>query len=131
MIPTPNEPGRYFSVLLTFDVGYHASGWWKNSQYDRCWHLSVAIATRTALETPELSEVQALARLCFGEDAHLGWMEPPASVFDAYRNSNASRHTYHVRVFVDKITGQAIHPTGEVYDLVPFDDGTSPVKVYR
>jgi hypothetical protein len=126
----PEEPERMFSVLLTFDVGYHASGWWRNSQYDRCWHLSLCIATRTSLETPELFEAQGIARAFFGEDVRLGWVEPPASAFDAYRTAPASRHTYHIRVFVDR-TGKAIQPQGEVYDLVPFEDGTSPLKVFR
>jgi hypothetical protein len=133
----PEEPDRILSVLLTFDVGYHNCGWWRNSLYDRCWHLSTTILKRgvrvleAALETPELWEVQGLARAAFGDDVRVGWVEPPASSFDLHRTAPQSRHVYHVRIFVDPKTGQAIQPTGEVYDLVPFEDGTSPEKVFR
>ena len=29
-------------IILTRDVGYHTSGWWKNPDYERCYHLSIS-----------------------------------------------------------------------------------------
>ena len=29
-------------IILTRDVGYHSSGWWKNPDYERCYHLSIS-----------------------------------------------------------------------------------------
>jgi len=124
------------SVLFTYDVGAHNCGWWRNSQYDRCWHLSMVVLKRAArlvdlaFETPTDLEVRAIARAFFGEDVRRAWVEPPASAFDAYRTAPQSRHTYHVRVFTDR-AGNAITPEGEVYTLKPWDDGTSPAKVFR
>ena len=127
----PVERERMFSILCSFDVGYHSSGWWRNSLYERCWHLSVCVVTnQRTMETPTISEVQEIARAFFGTDVQYGWVEPPASAFDAYRTAPSSRHTYHVRIFTD-LEGNAIMPKGEVYDLVPFDDGSSPEKVFR
>lgn len=60
----------------------------------------------------------------------MAWNEPPAGEHDRYRNVPASRATWHTRLFLD----QQLHPilpTGEVYTLVPFDDGTSPAKIHR
>ena len=28
-------------VVMTRDIGYHTSGWWKNPDYERCYHLSI------------------------------------------------------------------------------------------
>jgi hypothetical protein len=133
----PEEPRRLFLLLLSFDVGYHSSGWWKNSGFEACWHLSFTIVKRgvllreAAFETPERWEMEAVARACFGDDVLAAWLEPPAGAFDAYRTDPASRHCWHVRIFVDRATGQAIQPEGEVYDLIPFADGSSPEKVFR
>lgn len=32
---------RGVSVLFTRDTGHHSTGWWKNPDYERCWHLSL------------------------------------------------------------------------------------------
>lgn len=131
IISSPEDPEKTLSVLLTFDVGYHASGWWRNSDYDRCWHLSMVVVTPWGFETPTRAELEAVASAIFGPDLQKAWIEPPASAFDAHRTAAPSRHTYHVRVFVDRRTGEAIVPRGEVYDLVPWPEGDSPQEVYR
>jgi hypothetical protein len=134
--PDPDEPEKLFSILLSYDVGHHSSGWWRNSLYERCLHLSLTImkrgvaSLRGALETPTQAEMQAVARAFFGEDVAKAWIEPPAGAFDAYRNAPQSGHCWHIRLFTDA-AGNPIHPEGEVYDLVPFSDGTSPEKVFR
>ena len=105
------EPGRFTRLMLTFDVGYHASGWWKNGDYDRCWHLSVSHPTQFAVETPDEKEVFAWARRLWGEHASKCWIEGAASVFDPYRLPNI----VNARLFVDE-HGEPIKPEGEVYE---------------
>lgn len=29
-------------LLFTRDIGHHTSGWWKNPDYERCYHLSLS-----------------------------------------------------------------------------------------
>jgi len=124
------------STLLTFDVGAHSSGWWRNSDYERCWHLSlVGIAQlgvhggHEYVDVP-LDDITAWASIEYGRARSLAWTEPPAGDFDVYRNAPASRHTTHIRLFVDQ-QNQPIKPTGEVYTLKPYADGSSPEKVFR
>lgn len=117
-------------LLLTFDVGAHASGWWRNSEYEQCWHLS--ISARSFLEgDPELptqAEVEAWGRAIFGDNLAKTWLEPPARHGDPHRPYG--QKVTHIRLFLDK-SHQPIQPRGEVYTLVPFSDGTSPEKVFR
>lgn len=49
-----------------------------------------------------------------------------ASVLDVYRMP----HVAHVRLFLDR-QNRPILPEGEVYTLKPWDDGSSPEKVFR
>lgn len=137
VVDSLTEPGLLLSILITYDTGTHASGWWKNSEYNSCWHLSmVGMASRKRLVTngseyetvPEL-ERRAWGHVVFGEHVAKAWNEPPASVFDPHRNAPASSHTWHARVFTDR-EGHAIIPKGEVYTLRPWDEGDSPEKVF-
>lgn len=129
------------SILLTFDKGPHSSGWWRNSEYNQCWHVSIVgirppESRLLVNQTPKFEEVpqaerRAWCRVIFGdEDVKKAWNEPPASALDAYRDAPASSSTWHTRVFVDR-DGHSIIPQGEVYSLVPWDDGSSPEKVFR
>lgn len=127
------EPGRPTRIMLTFDIGYHASGWWRNSDYDRCYHLSISHPAHPTpglapahLEPPSTAEVAAWARAAFPLHYPWTWTEPPASTLDPYRRPGVA----HVRLFTDQ-RGQPILPEGEVYDLKPYVDGTSPEKVDR
>lgn len=125
------EPGRPTRVMLTWDKGHHSSGWWRNSDYEFCFHLSVSHPTQLMgadlrPEAPSDAEVRAWARAAFGEHVTKTWTEPPASALDPYRMSGVA----HVRLFTDA-EGHPIQPEGEVYDLKPWSDGTSPEKVFR
>lgn len=120
-------------MLYSFDIGTHDSGWWANSEYNACKHLSIVGITREACfnyENISDVELRAWARVWFGSDVSKAWNEPPASKYDEYRNAAASSHANHIRVFVDR-KGNAIIPEGEVYTLKPFDDGSSPDKIFR
>lgn len=139
------EPGRRTRLLLSKDSGYHNSGWFANSDYESCLHLSVswprpeiprAYRARPELgqprdyvgmdlETPTDDEVRAWGLVFFGpEHAPKAWFEPAASVFDPYRMPNV----VHLRLFLDR-GGRPFIPCGEPYKIRPWADGSSPRKI--
>lgn len=139
------EPGRLTRVLLSQDFGYHNSGWFANSDYESCLHISVSYPrpdvprayrarpdlgmpqnyTGMDLETPTDDEVRAWGLVFFGPvHAPKAWFEPAASVFDPHRMPSV----VHLRLFLDK-GGRPFVPRGEPYTIRPFADGSSPRKV--
>ena len=139
------EPGRPTRLLLSVDVGYHNSGWFANSDYESCLHLSVSWPRPDVprvyrarpdlgvhrdrigidLETPTDDEVRAWGLVFYGPlHAPKAWFEPAASVFDPYRMPNV----VHLRLFLDK-GGRPFTPKGEPYHIRPWADGSSPRKV--
>lgn len=139
------EPGRKCRVLISVDVGYHNSGWFANSDYESCLHLSVSYPrpeiprayrarpelgmhndyTGMDLETPADEEVRAWGLVFYGtEHAPKAWFEPAASVFDPHRMPNV----VHLRLFLDK-AGRPFIPKGEPYNIRPWADGSSPKKI--
>jgi hypothetical protein len=137
------EPGRLTRVLFGLDYGYHGSGWWANSEFERCWHLSIShprpelVVSRRVpadmgtgtyqgmdLETPTDNEARAWGRVFFRQHVHKALFEPAVGPLDPYRTSGV----VHLRVFLDQ-AGRPIVPRGEVYDLLPFADGSSPAKI--
>lgn len=131
--PSLVDPEVAVSLTLTYDVGTHGSGWWRNSQYESCWHASLVCmnAAATAYVDPVDRVVRAWARALFGDWIRHAWNEPPASRLDPHRTAPASPYTTHVRVFTDRAPNRPFTPTGEVYTLVPFEDGSSPEKIHR
>jgi hypothetical protein len=116
-------------ILFSRDHGHHSSGWMKNPDFERCWHLSLSF--RTPFEqwpVERLSSPYALAQLgaviglapfdwklarqwvdaVLGADAKLAWTESPKS--DVGKELNVM----HWRVFVDE-GWQATKPRGETY----------------
>lgn len=66
---------RYECIaILTRDVGYHTSGWWKNPEYERCYHLSVSFPGGQ-----KRSYLEHILKQLFGYDRRLLWCEPPYS----------------------------------------------------
>lgn len=141
------EPGRPTRVLVSFDYGYHASGWFKNSDYEQCLHVSVShprtdrplvpkvdkvgqlgpAGTSYAgldLDAPSDSELRAWGVAFFAECAPMSWLEPPCSPLDPYRQPGVG----HLRLYYDR-QGLPFMPEGEPYLLKPWKDGTSPAKV--
>lgn len=101
------EPGRLTRVMLTFDFDYHGSGWFANSDYDRCLHLSISHPRpdRTVvravpkhlgdgryrgmdLETPTDDEARAWGLVFFRQYAQWAWFEPAVGPGDPYRAPN-------------------------------------------
>lgn len=139
------EPGRKTRVIFTLDAGYHASGWFANSDYERCFHLSLSHPRpevvriyripsdvdplRTPyvgsdIETPTDDEARAWGRVFFREHATKALFEPAVGPLDPYRTPGV----VHLRLYIDQ-AGTPIVPRGEVYDLLPFADGSSPKKI--
>lgn len=90
-------------IIFTRDIGHHTGGWWKNPDYERCWHLSISyvgginknIATRI---------IDGL----FGSAKKMIWIEPP------YSDEGKSAEVWHYRLFCD-LNWKPIIPKGEVY----------------
>lgn len=91
------------TIIFTRDQGYHSSGWWKNPDYERCWHLSISF--RGGNEKKALREI--IDNL-FRPYERLVWVEPP------YSKEGKSADVWHYRLFCDE-TWQPIQPRGEVY----------------
>lgn len=92
------------TVLFMREEGYHSGGWWKNPDYERCYHLSVSF--RSGKEKKALNEI--LENLFTGYK-NLLWVEPP------YSEQGKSMDVWHYRLFCDE-NWQPIKPRGEVYD---------------
>ena len=101
---------RGVAILFTRDVGHHSSGWWKNPDYERCYHLSLSFFD------PETSEarprdVMATRRLIdafYSFHKRWLWCEPP------YSDDGKRSDVWHYRLFCDA-GWNPIKPRGEVY----------------
>lgn len=90
-------------VIMTRDAGYHTSGWWKNPDYERCYHVSISYPAGTNFKKTEW-----LLNALFGYDRKKMWCEPP------YSKEGMSSDVYHYRLFCDS-EWNPIMPRGEVY----------------
>lgn len=90
-------------VIFTRDVGHHSSGWWKNPDYERCYHLSVSFPNGFTKRRGEV-----LAKAFFGSDTKLLWIEPP------YSAHGKQHEVWHYRLFCNE-AWEPIKPSGEVY----------------
>ena len=97
-------------LIFTHDSGMHSSGWWKNPDYERCWHLSVSfrdpITGEIAPKDTKLTDEWLDA--FYGDDCRYVWAEPP------YSAGGKVHGVWHYRVFCDP-AWQPILPRGEVY----------------
>jgi hypothetical protein len=92
------------TVIFTKESGYHTGGWWKNPEYERCWHLSTSFKGG--------SEKKGLAQIIeylFGAHRLWLWVEPPCTT------EGKSMDVWHYRLFCD-VNWQPIKPRGEVYN---------------
>lgn len=90
-------------IILTRDVGYHSSGWWKNPDYERCYHLSISFPSGL-----NRKKLEYILEKFFGNNRRLLWCEAP------YSEQGKRNEVYHYRLFCDK-NWQPIMPRGEVY----------------
>lgn len=90
-------------AILTRDTGYHTGGWWKNPDYERCWHLSLSFPGGRNKQ-----DIEKILDAVFGEDKKKLWVEPP------YSKTGKSLDVWHYRLFYDE-QWDPIKPRGEVY----------------
>jgi hypothetical protein len=92
------------TVVYTKDTGYHSSGWWKNPDYERCWHLSISFRGGN-----EKKALNTIIDNLFGEFKKWIWVEPP------YSDDGKKMEVWHYRLFCNE-HWQPIKPRGEVYN---------------
>jgi len=90
-------------VIFTRDAGYHSCGWWKNPDYEQCYHLSISFEDGYLARRAEV-----LAKAFFGDDVRLLWIEPPHTA------KGKQLEVWHYRLFCDP-AWKGIKPCGEVY----------------
>ncbi|MBU2025992.1 hypothetical protein KJ912_04650 [Patescibacteria group bacterium] len=97
-------------AIFTRDTGYHTSGWWKNPDYERCFHLSLSfVDIETGEPAPRDTVLTSLfLDALFGKGKRLLWCEPP------YSEQGKQMDVWHYRLFCDE-GWQPIKPRGEVY----------------
>lgn len=147
-LPSRTAPHEvWVRLLLTRDRMHHSVGWWRNAEYEYCWHLSIssrpAADARLALaglKRPEEVGYVSLpqheetywGRLFFAEHANKVWHEPGGTDPRLTREEKLRhRHIVHLRLFLDPETLEPFIPAGEVYDLTRWIPGLTPEKVDR
>jgi len=106
------------ALIYTRDVGHHTSGWLRNPDYERCFHLSLSPAPKEppVLWTPDTlmreeldREVQRMwCEAFFRDHLRLVWAESPKTA------GGRRAGVWHWRLFCDE-HWQPILPRGEVY----------------
>lgn len=97
-------------LILTRESGYHSSGWWKNPDYERCYHLSLSFFDpETGDQTRPFDRPLALLWLItfFGDNRRLLWEEPSTGEINRI-------DVHHYRLFCNP-AWEPIKPRGEVY----------------
>jgi len=132
-------PELLVRLRLSRDRMHHSVGWWRNAEYEYCWHLSMSAVDRLAwaaermqTETLPREEVRHWAALIFGEHVDKLWNEPGGTdprLTAGERRRNAP--IWHLRLFLDPETGEPFIPKGEVYELTRWIPGLTPEKVDR
>ncbi len=116
-------------LMFTRDTNHHESGWIKNPDYERCYHLSLSAAgpgpsrslvvpvrleplVGLPIAQPELDSdlEEAWVDAFFGEDKRYAWRESAKS------RVGRDKAVWHYRVFCDE-HWQPLVPRGEVYSL--------------
>jgi hypothetical protein len=90
-------------IIFTRDTGHHTCGWWKNPDYEQCFHLSISFPGGR-----NKSAIDKILSGFFGEHKSKLWIEPP------YSEIGKSKEVWHYRLFCDKFWNPII-PRGEVY----------------
>ena len=106
--------GRHYPtgtlLIFTRDCGMHSSGWWKNPDYERCWHLSISFRDpMTGGHIPKQDDLsEQWVEAFYGQNKRFVWAEPP------YSEHGKRSDSWHYRVFCNPLW-EPIIPRGEVY----------------
>jgi len=109
-------------LIYTRDIGHHTSGWFKNPEYERCWHLSLSFWAPANLrhgDEPKPHNHREAREWCerfFGDARRMLWIEPP------YSPEGKRNQVYHYRLFCDA-GWRPIKPHGEVYSRGGIEKG--------
>lgn len=97
-------------LLFSRDESMHSCGWFKNPQFERCYHLSVSFRDTESLEPVphDLYVSERIARAFFQDNVRKAWTESPKSDFGRMLG------VLHYRVFCDE-NWEPFFPQGEVY----------------
>jgi hypothetical protein len=136
------EPELTTSLLFSRDKMHHSVGWWRNAEYEYCWHLSISTSETpdgaTKVKVPQ-SELRYWTHAFYPEDFDKVWLEP-GGTDPRLTQEEKLRHAtmFHMRVFLEPqlldSRGEPFHPfipKGEVYDFTRWIDGVTPDKVDR
>lgn len=92
------------NMIFTKENGYHSGGWWKNPDYERCYHLSISFPGGK-----NQNKLNKILDGLFGANKKMLWEEPP------YSPEGKEMGVWHYRLFCDP-NWKAIIPKGEVYN---------------
>ena len=135
------EPELGIRLLLSKDRMHHSVGWWRNAEYEYCWHLSISAWERGELlqgwapsgpEDIPAEEERYWTFAFFPTHFDKLWHEPGGTdprLTPAEKMRH--RHFAHLRLFLDPETFEPVIPEGEVYDLTRWIPGLTPEKVDR
>lgn len=145
VVPSIAEADLVVSLLFSRDRMHHSVGWWRNADYEYCWHLSIGAWEKRAYNaarllgarTPEWEDLpdddlRVWASALFRDHAHKAWYEPGGTDPRLSRQEAHGRgRMKHLRVFLEPATLQPFIPKGEVYTLTRWIPGLTPEKVDR
>lgn len=94
------------TLIFTRETGYHSSGWWKNPDFERCYHLSISFK-----EGRNESILKKILISVFGNNLKNLLVEAP------YSSEGKKNEVWHYRMFCD-VLWQPIVPRGEVYSTL-------------
>lgn len=97
-------------LIFSRDIGHHTSGWWKNPDYERCFHLSLSFRDPVSMEPRPRDKklTKEWVEAFYGSARDKIWSEPP------YSPTGKRFDTWHYRLFCDP-AWEPIIPRGEVY----------------
>jgi hypothetical protein len=97
--------------IFTLDIGYHTHGWWKNPDYEACWHLSISYVDLESGDRAPQDHKKSwkIIRAFYESHYKLVWSNPP------YSKEGKAVDVWHYRLFIDKATLLPLFPRGEVY----------------
>lgn len=100
-------------LIFTRDIGHHTSGWFKNPDYEQCYHLSISFHDLEHQSyrpfEPELAK--SWCHAFYGDWTRFIWEEGQT---DEAKNDPHLPESRHYRVFCD-LAWNPIIPRGEVY----------------
>lgn len=120
LVPGATEPELEIRLQLTRDKMHHSVGWWRNAEYEYCWHLSISAweeNTERPTSVPKAEE-RYWTFAFFPQTYDKVWHEPGGTDPRLTPQEKIEkRHIIHQRVFLDPETFEPFIPKGEVYDI--------------